>query len=244
MKIERAHFKNKCNFKISDLILMRKIYLFFIAFLFVGNVFAGDSIYYRAKIWDKKIQEFILNDKKITPDEGKKILFIGSSSFTRWDNIQKYFPGYNIVNRGFGASVTSDLIYYAEQIIFPYNYSQIVIYEGDNDIGGGMAVNDFIDDIKTLVRMIEIRLPGVPVLILSVKSCPKRDKSRKLYEEANVKLYEFSLTKKHVTFVDVYSSLLDNMGNYKQELFAPDLLHINGKAYDLWAEKIRPYLVK
>ena len=32
----------------------------------------------------------------------KPILFIGSSSFTNWKDVQDYFPGYPILNRGFG----------------------------------------------------------------------------------------------------------------------------------------------
>ena len=224
---------------------MKKIVLVLLACVSLAGIsVAQDSTYYRAKIWDKTIGKFKDQDKAKFPSQKNLVLFIGSSSFTRWNNIQSYFPESNVINRGFGGSMTSDLIYYAEQIIFPYKPSQIVIYEGDNDVGSGMSVDAFVTDVKALVRFIEVRLPGVPVIILSVKSSPRRDKSRANYEAANVALYEYSFTKKHVTFLDVYSSLLDNQGNYRTELFAPDMLHVNEDAYKLWADVIRPHLIK
>lgn len=203
-----------------------------------------DSVYYRASTWTKTMQKFAELDTNTKLDKKNLVLFIGSSSFTRWDNIEKYFPESNVLNRGFGGSHASDLIYYAEQIIFPYQPSQIVIYEGDNDIGSGMSVEDYLVDVKALIRMIEIRMPGVPIVVLSTKSCPRRDKSRQRYEEANARMYEYAMSKPHITYVDVYSLLLDNMGNYRTELFAEDMLHINAEAYKLWADRLRPHLLK
>lgn len=220
--------------------------LFFIIFLLLSFsvIKAQDSVYYRAKTWEKVMDKFKKEDIKTPPSKNDLVLFIGSSSFTRWDKIDTYFPESNVLNRGFGGSQASDLLYYAEQIIFPYKPSQIVIYEGDNDIGSGMPIADYITDVKTLIRMIEIRLPGVPVIILSTKSSPRRDKSRLRYEEANAILYEYAMSKPHITYIDVYSLLLDNMGKYREELFAPDMLHINEEAYKLWADRIRPHLIK
>ena len=57
------------------------------------------------------------------------ILFVGSSSFTKWKDVQDYFPGYTIINRGFGGSVLNDVIRYEKDIIFPYQPKQIIIYD-------------------------------------------------------------------------------------------------------------------
>src|SRR6476469_6829976 len=61
------------------------------------------------------------------------ILFIGSSSFTKWKDVQNYFPQYPIINRGFGGLTLTDVIRYANDIIFPYHPKEIVIYCGEND---------------------------------------------------------------------------------------------------------------
>ena len=47
--------------------------------------------------------------------------------------MQSYFQGYKIINRGFGGSSLPDVIRYANDIIFPYNPKEIVIYCGEND---------------------------------------------------------------------------------------------------------------
>lgn len=223
---------------------MKKLLFIIFTLLVSCIVSAQDSTYHRAVTWEKTMRKFNEKDKISPPSSDKLILFIGSSSFTRWDNIEDYFSGYNVINRGFGGSIAADLIYYAEDIVFPYKPSQIVIYEGDNDIGSGMPVCEYMTDMKTLLRLIEIRLPGVPVIVLSIKGSPRRDISRTKYEEANVKMYEYTQSKRYITFLDVYSSLLDNMGNYRNELFAEDSLHINKDAYKLWADIIRPHLIK
>lgn len=203
-----------------------------------------DSVYYRAARWQETMKMFAEQDAKNTMSSEKLVLFIGSSSFTRWDNIENYFPQSNVLNRGFGGSITTDLLYYFDQIVLPYKPSQIVIYEGDNDIVMGMSSEDYLTDVKSLVRQIEVKLPGVPMLILSTKSCPKRDKYRKVYEEANAKMYAYAMSKPMLTYVDVYSLLLNEKGEYRIELFADDMLHINAKAYQLWADRIRPHILQ
>lgn len=221
---------------------MKRNWLIIICCCLSSSIWAQDSIYYRAAAWNKKITEFKAEDAQRNKSK-HPILFIGSSSFTRWNTLRSYFPEYNVLNRGFGASVTADLIYYAEDIIFPNKPRQILIYEGDNDLGGDITVADFITDIKTLVRLIEIKLPGVPVAILSIKASPKRDHLRQKYEAANVKLYEFAQSKKQLSFIDVASLMIDRHGNYRRDLYAEDMLHVNESAYKLWAHRIRPYLL-
>src|ERR1700761_1934486 len=81
--------------------------------------------------WNE-IAEFKHQDSVQRPPSGA-ILFVGSSSFRKWTNLQSYFPGYTIINRGFGGSTLPDVIRYANDIIFPYHPKEIVIYCGEND---------------------------------------------------------------------------------------------------------------
>src|SRR5690242_21061336 len=62
--------------------------------------------------WDD-IQAFKKQDSLQMPQQ-HAILFIGSSSFTKWTDVQNYFPNYTIINRGFGGSSLPDIIRYAE----------------------------------------------------------------------------------------------------------------------------------
>ncbi|HEV8273318.1 MAG TPA: G-D-S-L family lipolytic protein, partial [Chitinophagaceae bacterium] len=77
------------------------------------------------------IQNFKKQDSVSFPPKNA-ILLIGSSSFTKWTDVQDYFPGYTIINRGFGGSTLLDQIRYVNDIVFPYDPKQIVIYCGEN----------------------------------------------------------------------------------------------------------------
>ena len=89
------------------------------------------------------IQTFKKQDSVQAPPKNS-ILFIGSSSFTRWKDVHSYFPDYSIINRGFGGSGLNDVIRYANDIIFPYQPKQIVIYCGENDIASDAATSQMV----------------------------------------------------------------------------------------------------
>lgn len=201
-----------------------------------------DSTYHRDVIWKQVISDFEKMDAE-HPPKPNSILFVGSSSFTNWQDVNSYFPDKNIINRSFGGSELKDLIYYFNRIILPYRPSQIVLYEGDNDITFGMTAEEYVDDVKTFVRMVEIYLPGTPILVLSIKKSEARSHYSIEFNRANALLYAYAQTKPWVQFVDVTEVLFDHQGDWKKDCFMSDNLHISTKGYQLWAQLIEPYLV-
>src|SRR6478609_363182 len=105
------------------------------------------------------IQTFKKQDSIQMPPQ-HAILFVGSSSFTKWTDVQNYFPDYPIINRGFGGSSLPDLVRYADDIIFPYHPKEIVIYCGDNDLATSDTVSaqTVFERFKTLYEMIRKKL--------------------------------------------------------------------------------------
>ena len=65
------------------------------------------------------------------------VVFTGSSSIRLWEDLENCFEGYRILNRGFGGSHFSDLLFYADVLILKYRPVKVFIYEGDNDIAEG-----------------------------------------------------------------------------------------------------------
>ena len=92
-----------------------------------------------AQPFKSEIEAFKKQDSIAMPASAS-ILFVGSSSFNYWKDIKNYFPGYPIINRGFGGSSLPDVIYYAHETILKYQPKQIYIYCGENDL----AANDTI----------------------------------------------------------------------------------------------------
>lgn len=174
------------------------------------------------------------------------ILFVGSSSFTKWTDVQEYFPGYPVMNRGFGGSSLPDLIRYANDIIFPYQPRQVVIYCGENDLAASdtvtaaMVVNRF----TTLFSMIRKRLGEVPVLFVSLKPSPSRNRLFPKMKEVNAQIKSFLAKNRNTAFADVYSKMLDAGGEPMQDIFLEDKLHMNAKGYAIWQKVIQPLLVK
>ncbi len=194
--------------------------------------------------WNE-IAEFRRQDSIQHPHSGA-ILFVGSSSFRLWPNIQSYFPGYTIINRGFGGSTFPDVIRYAGEIIFPYHPKQIVIYCGDNDLAfsdsvtATMVYNRFV----RLYDLIRSRLKDVDIDFISIKPSPSRQKLMPRMEAANDMIRDFMAKYSHAAFVDVYHSMLNAAGQPIDSFFLNDKLHMNEKGYKVWQQVLQPYLDK
>jgi len=199
----------------------------------------------------KDIQSFKKQDSISSPPKNA-ILLIGSSSFTMWKDVQDHFPGYTIVNRGFGGSTLLDQIRYADDIIFPYEPKQIVIYCGENDLASVDTVTAtmVVDRFKQLYQVIRQRTKA-PILYISMKPSPSRRHLFQKMREANQSIALFlaesdvrgSLTNKNV-YIDVHQKMLNEAGQPVPEIFLEDSLHMNAKGYAIWHEIIKPYLIK
>lgn len=191
------------------------------------------------------IEAFRKKDNAQMPAKGQ-ILFVGSSSFTRWTDVQDYFPGYPIVNRGFGGSSLPDVIRFAADVIFKYDPSQIVIYCGENDLAGSKTVtaDTVFNRFKILFGMIRAKYPKVPVVFVSIKPSPSRAHLMPEMVKANLSIRNFLKKKKKTAFVDVYHAMLTADGKPIQDIFVEDDLHMNAKGYAIWQEKIKPHLKK
>jgi lysophospholipase L1-like esterase len=175
-----------------------------------------------------------------------QILFIGSSSFAMWKDVQNYFPSHPIINRGFGGSSLPDLIRYANHIIFPYQPKQILIYCGENDLAASDTITPSIvlDRFKQLFFLIRSGLPTVPVVYISIKPSPSRQYLMTKMLATNRRIKKYLKKKKRTSFVDVYHKMLDTDDMPLENIFLEDHLHMNATGYAIWQKTIEPYLLK
>ena len=150
--------------------------------LIVAFLLYGLSVLAQTPRFKKDIDAFLSADSLQFPSKGQ-LLFVGSSSFTYWKDIQDYFPGYSILNRGFGGSSLPDVIQYADKIILPYQPKQIIIYCGENDIADSIPATPKMvrDRFKTLLKIIRTELGNIPVAFISIKPSPSRWKLEKQF---------------------------------------------------------------
>jgi len=180
------------------------------------------------------------------PPPANGILLIGSSSFTRWGDVQEYFPGYPIINRGFGGSTLPDVIRYAYDIILPYKPKQVLIYCGENDLASGdhVTAEMVVLRFKTLFGIIRQNLPNTTIGFVSIKPSPVRAHIQPKVKAANKEIQAWLKKQKNAQFIDVYDAMLDAKKNMREELYVEDRLHMKPEGYAIWKEIMTPYLIK
>lgn len=192
--------------------------------------------------WEAAIQKFEQRDKEMPPKMGS-ILFVGSSSIAKWQDVGNYFPEYSVLNRGFGGSQFSDLIHYAHRVIYPYQPSRVFVYEGDNDIGAGDTPESILKEAKKLRKMIAKNLgKEVPVIFISPKPSVARWKLKDKYLAANALLKKYADKTRNTEFADVWTPALDEDGMVFKHIFLEDNLHMNAEGYKIWQKALSPYL--
>lgn len=219
-----------------------KIYglIFILAISFQTNNFA-QAKYPRAHLWAKEVTAFIDSDKNEFPKKSK-ILFVGSSSIRGWRTLQKDFPEFYTINRGFGGSHLEDVNFYAGQIVFPYNPKLIVLYAGENDIVAGTSAESVFDEFKKFVLMTHKNLPKTRIIVISAKPSPARWEFSSKFKELNNLIEIETMNDKRLQFVSVWSPMLEANGEPKKEIFQTDRLHINAKGYRIWRETLLPHI--
>jgi lysophospholipase L1-like esterase len=219
--------------------MTKKLKLLIVFFLVFGFVKAQNTPFY------SEIQQFKKQDSIHFPPK-HAILFLGSSSFRKWQDVQKYFPGYTIINRGFGGSTIPDAIYYADEIVFPYDPKQVVIYEGDNDLASSdkITADSVLNRFEKLFSLIRKHLPNTSIAFVSIKPSPSREMLMPEMQEANSMIKKFLSRQKNAAFIDVYHAMLNKDGTPDKSLFIEDELHMNDKGYHVWQKIIKPYLLK
>jgi lysophospholipase L1-like esterase len=193
-----------------------------------------------------EIDVFIKKDSIAMP-AANSILFVGSSSFNYWKDISNYFPGYPIINRGFGGSSLTDIIHFNQETILKYKPKQIYIYCGENDIAASDTISPQIvfERFKTLHSIIRTHLGNnIPVMYVSIKPSVARWSMEDKFVTANSLIRNFINKQKQTQFLDVHSAMLDTNGEVYKDIFIADKLHMNAKGYAIWQKIIAPTLVK
>ena len=102
------------------------------------------------------------------------IVFVGSSSIRLWKTLAQDFPGFPVVNRGFGGSQLADAVEFADEIVLSYKPRQVVIYAGGNDLNAGKAPEFVFGDFVALVKKIRAGAPKAKICYIASAPSPAR----------------------------------------------------------------------
>jgi lysophospholipase L1-like esterase len=222
----------KCKWPLNSSLL-----LFFLCFALNGL-----AQVYNPRTFEKNIKGFDRRDSLEKTQAGSN-LFVGSSSITNWKDVASYFPEAYVINRGFGGSKFEDLLFFADRTIMKYKPAKIFIYEGDNDIAGGVSIEVMLKQAKELREKIAKELPNVPVVFISVKPSVARWHLKDKYEDLNRQLKKYCKKTKNTQFADVWSPMLDEKGEVFKHVFLEDNLHMKPEGYAIWEKVLKPFVI-
>jgi lysophospholipase L1-like esterase len=189
--------------------------------------------------FEDEIAQFEASDRLSPPAKGA-VLFVGSSSIRIWPNLRADFPEVDVLQRGFGGSTLSQVDHYAPRIVLPYCPGLIVLYAGDNDLAEGRTPEDILSDFKAFVALVRRPMPNTRIIFVSIKPSTARLTLLDKMRAANGLVRAYIATDPSLTYVDVFTPMLEPSGLPRAELFQSDGLHMNAKGYAIWRNLLQP----
>jgi lysophospholipase L1-like esterase len=191
----------------------------------------------------KDIETFKEFDSKNAP-ANNAALFVGSSTIMKWKTADA-FPGFNVINRGFGGSFLGDVLYFYNDVIGKYHPSAVLFY-CDNDIESGANADQVFEKVMQLYAKVRSDFPNAPFVFLSMKHAPNSAFADPAEAAAIDRFNELAkaVAKKDSGFryFDIDAPVLDAKGKVQPDLFL-DGEHFNDKGYALINPAMQKLLV-
>ena len=190
--------------------------------------------------WEPDIRNFEHLDSMETYS-GQAILFVGSSSIRLWSTLAQDMAPFEVIQRGYGGARLSDLVYYAERIIYPHPCRAIVLFVANDIVGNSQDKSpaEVASLAKELFGIIRRRMPEVPVFYIATTPTPSRWEAWPKIREANRLISDLCNQEGNAYFIETEQEYLDKNGQPMPELFREDRLHMNADGYRIWTGIIR-----
>jgi lysophospholipase L1-like esterase len=192
--------------------------------------------------WEKYVAAFEESDRAAPPPKGETV-FVGSSTIHRWD-VASYFPDLKIINRGIDGTELSDAVRYVDRLVLRYEPRLVVVYAGDNDIGGGKLSEQVSVDFERFERAVHAKLPQTRILYIGIKPSPLRWLQIDRMRLANQVIRAICERDDRLAFLDFDNLMLGWDEKPRRELYVEDGLHLSPQGYHLWTTVLRPYLIQ
>jgi len=176
------------------------------------------------------------------------LVLIGDSITHAWDNRRKagatwdkYYAKRNALNLGFSGDRTEHVIWRLQHgAVDGISPKLAVIMIGTNNAGRREKSEHTAMGVNVILQELKKRLPKTKVLLLAIFPRGKDDNDplRKLNMGTN-KIIKGYADNKRVFFMDINAEFLDKDRVLSKSIM-PDLLHPNGKGYEIWAKAIEP----
>ncbi|MAH74211.1 MAG: hypothetical protein CBC09_09685 [Cellvibrionales bacterium TMED49] len=172
------------------------------------------------------------------PIKNGDVVFLGDS-ITEGGAWDEFFENRVTRNRGIGGDTTSGLLARLHQINRS-EPSSIFLMIGTNDIYFGVAEDEIVENILTIIDLLSNSSKETKIFLQSI--LPRASKYKDRVEAINKKVRE--RLPLGVTYIDLYPHFLDEHGVAIDTRFSNDALHLNGDGYLIWREIIKALVVE
>ena len=191
----------------------------------------------------------------VVTNGGAKVVFIGDSITHYWEEAGKgqwkrYFSDgpRKALNLGTSADRTEHVLWRLTEggELDGYEAKCIVLMIGTNNTGhfpfDKEPPIDTIMGIRRILDVIREKQPSARTILTSIfpRGVDQNDPCRRRNDIVNKEIATFADGKK-VIWCDFSDKFLDASGRLSRELF-PDLLHPNGRGYEIWAGSVIPLI--
>lgn len=192
----------------------------------------------------QRYEKLLLTLKQNPPATGA-VICIGSSQMERWETVTHDLAPLHVYNLGVGGSrmdQAADL--YISNLVIPFKPRAVILYEGSNDINGGVTPDDILQDFKRLYGKLHDALPETRLYVLGIVPSPgKRFEKIADIRRANDLLQKECELHSWMKFIDTTSPLIGADGLPKTECFIPNNVHMRPAGYAVWKAAIRPVVL-
>jgi lysophospholipase L1-like esterase len=196
--------------------------------------------------WVERQEQINANVKK----GGAQLLFIGDSITQGWEGPgkevwEKYYGKRHAVNLGIGGDRTQHVLWRLDHgNLDGIRPKLAVLMIGTNNSRNNTS-EQIADGVKAIVEKLRTKLPRTKILILGIfpRGKDSSDPKRKVNEGVNSLIAQVE-DGKNVFFLDIGNRFLSANGKLTTDAMTPDLVHLNPKGYEIWAESTEPMIKK
>jgi lysophospholipase L1-like esterase len=169
-------------------------------------------------------------------------LFIGDS-LTEWFDLERHFPGVNIINEGIAGDTTYGVLERLENVIST-EADKIFLMIGINDVFNGFQKDDIIENQELIIEQVLTHINGTELIVQSLLPVNETMLGSPGYLNRVIRYINKEL-KSHcearkLTYLDLYPAFLE--GDEMKRAYTTDGGHLSPAGYALWAEKLQAFL--
>src|SRR5262245_11912386 len=191
-----------------------------------------------------------------------KIYFLGDSITRRWGtsdeqykhflaNWRQNFFGWDAADFGWGGDTTQNILWRLNNgELDNVEPKVIVLLAGTNNVGNKSPqgnddprVDDITRGIKAVLDVCRQKAPKATIVLMAI--FPHNDNTAvvPIINQINERIARFADGRK-IRFLNINDKLADKDGKLFEGMTVPDKLHLDVKAYQVWADALKPVFIE